>query len=284
MALCDACGMDNREKAKFCRGCARALVAPAEAPAAPAPPPGPVQVCATCQTANPLAATVCKSCRTSLVPDWVAPPAPVSTQGSSGGATKAVALIGLVLLVGVGGWWGLRDAGSSVAAPTEASSAVAHQAASLPSLTPTVSVTQATATTATQPSLSERENEQRARDERRRVAAEKKRQQAEREQVAAAERERLAQAQAQQLAERAAQQKAAQEAAARAQLALARAAPAAPPPPAVKTVEQTCASSSNFLAREVCRFQACRDASFAGDPVCVRHREIEAANRRAAAN
>ena len=281
MALCDACGMDNREKAKFCRGCARALVTPVDVPAAPVPAPGPVQVCAACQTANPLAATVCKSCRTSLVPDWVAPPVPVSTQAASGGSGKAVVLIGLVLVLGAGGWWGFRDAGSSGAAPSETLSAEAHQAASLPSVTPTAAITQTTSTTATQPSVTERE--QRARDERRRVAAEKKRQQAEREQAAADERERLALAQAQQRTERAAQQKAAQEAAARAQLALASATPAAPPPPA-KTVEQTCAGSSNFFSREVCRFQTCRDATFASDPVCIRHREMEAANRRAVTN
>ncbi|WP_291010802.1 hypothetical protein [Hydrogenophaga sp.] len=205
----------------------------------------------------------------------------MSTQGASGGATKAVVLIGLVLLVGAAGWWGLRDAGSSASASVEPTGVVASQSASLPSLTPTAAITQTESTTATQPSVTERE--QRAREERRRAAVEKRRQQAEREQAAADQRERLALAQTQQRAERAAQQKAAQEAAARAQPAQASTAPAVPPP-LVKTVEQTCASSGNFFAREVCRFQSCGEAAFFNDPVCIRFRQVEAANRRQPTN
>ena len=53
----------------------------------------------------------------------------------------------------------------------------------------------------------------------------------------------------------------------------------APVPAPAQTVEQTCADSSNFLSRDLCRVRACRNPAVAGDPVCVRFREMEAANR-----
>jgi hypothetical protein len=45
-------------------------------------------------------------------------------------------------------------------------------------------------------------------------------------------------------------------------------------------VDTVCASSSNFIAREVCRTRECRNPAFTNDPVCVRFRQVEAANRR----
>lgn len=291
MAVCEACGTDNRDKAKFCIGCARSLASSSETqvPAA-VHPTGPVQVCVTCQTANPLASTVCKSCRTSLVPDLAPPGAVVNAPRSGGSATRTVVLAGLVLLLGAGAWLGLGASGGGgwLAGPgadvTSSSNAAAVNSPPnvLPSLTSTVAISQATVTATVPASTTERE--QRAREERRLAALEKKRQQAAaKERAAAEERERLALAEERQRAERDAQQQAAQQAAARAQLAKASAPPPAPKP-VVASVEQTCASSGNFFSREVCRFQACRDAAFASDPVCVRHREMEAANRRAVAN
>lgn len=59
------------------------------------------------------------------------------------------------------------------------------------------------------------------------------------------------------------------------------AAPAATPAPSpAQTVDQSCADSSNFLSRDFCRVRACRNPAMAGDPVCVRFREMEAASRR----
>jgi type IV secretory pathway VirB10-like protein len=115
----------------------------------------------------------------------------------------------------------------------------------------------------------------------RQAAAKARREQAAGERAAAEEQARAAKVQEQQRADEASRQKAAAEAA-----QLARAARAAPPPPApvVKTVEQTCASSGNFLSREVCRLRSCSNAALASDPVCVRFREMEAANRQAVAN
>lgn len=44
-------------------------------------------------------------------------------------------------------------------------------------------------------------------------------------------------------------------------------------------VDQVCADRSNFFSRDLCRIQACANPAMAGDPVCVRFREMEAANR-----
>lgn len=58
------------------------------------------------------------------------------------------------------------------------------------------------------------------------------------------------------------------------------AAPVAPPQTPPPSVEQACAGSGNFLARDICRLKACGQPAAANDPVCVRYREMEAANRR----
>ena len=58
--------------------------------------------------------------------------------------------------------------------------------------------------------------------------------------------------------------------------------PAAPPP--AMAVDQTCAGSSNFIARDICRVKACSDAANSSDPVCIRFRQMEEANRREPSN
>jgi hypothetical protein len=58
--------------------------------------------------------------------------------------------------------------------------------------------------------------------------------------------------------------------------------PAAPPPS--MAVGQTCAGSSNFIARDLCRVKACSDAANTSDPVCIRFRQMEEANRREPSN
>lgn len=56
------------------------------------------------------------------------------------------------------------------------------------------------------------------------------------------------------------------------------------PPTPVNTVEAVCAGSSNFFTRDLCRLRECGKAPFAGDPTCVRFREMEEARRRDLAN
>ena len=50
------------------------------------------------------------------------------------------------------------------------------------------------------------------------------------------------------------------------------------------TVDERCADRSNFLSRDLCRIQACGNPALAADPVCVRFREMEAANRERLGN
>ncbi len=52
-----------------------------------------------------------------------------------------------------------------------------------------------------------------------------------------------------------------------------------PAPAPVASVDQRCAGSTNFIARDLCRIRACGNPALAGDPVCVRFREMEEANR-----
>lgn len=61
---------------------------------------------------------------------------------------------------------------------------------------------------------------------------------------------------------------------------VAEAAPAPVPAPRPRGVDEACADRGNFLSRDLCRIQACRNPALAGDPVCVRFREMEEANRR----
>ncbi|MGS5089934.1 hypothetical protein ACVC7V_25920 [Hydrogenophaga sp. A37] len=58
------------------------------------------------------------------------------------------------------------------------------------------------------------------------------------------------------------------------------AAPAAAPATAGATVDQVCAGSGNFLARDFCRIRECGKPSFASDPVCVRFRQMDEARRQ----
>ena len=62
----------------------------------------------------------------------------------------------------------------------------------------------------------------------------------------------------------------------------AAAAPAAAPASTGATVDQVCAGSGNFLARDFCRMRECGKPSFASDPVCVRFRQMDEARRQAA--
>lgn len=283
MLICQACGAENRDKARFCLGCAKALESPPEA-AKPAPPQGPQQICPACQTSNPLAATVCKSCRASLIIEPVAVVPPVSAVAASGSSSRTFAMVGLAFVVlAAGAWWlGFlgRPGDAAMAANTQDATAVnlaspagltTVAAASVPDAvtstagaTPTAVVAKASRSKQL-PGTSARETRkqrvERLRQER--TAA------IEAQQQAALEQQRAAQAK--QRADQIAAQRAAQEKLARVTVQV---------PVAARSVTQACANSGNFFAREVCKVKACDDAAFARDPVCVRFRETEAENRK----
>ncbi len=46
------------------------------------------------------------------------------------------------------------------------------------------------------------------------------------------------------------------------------------------SVDQLCAGSGNFLARDLCRIRECGKPSLASDPVCVRFRQMDEARRQ----
>lgn len=296
MVICEACGTENRDKARFCIGCAKALVplvdaakaAPVAAAAAPAARR--MQACPVCQAANPLAATVCQSCRASLVPDLGRPLRAARRPAPRGMAFKAAGALALVL-VAVAAWWvgGSDGAGHW---PGVDGAAVASRSA-LPDVQPVglavaVSATAAPlpAPPATEPATPlERSAEEKAAAEaaraQRTAATQARREQVARERAAAAEAQtRANRLLEQQRADEAARQQAAAEVAERARAAAA----ATPPALVVNTVEQTCAGSGNFFSREVCRIRACQAPAFVNDPVCVRFREMEEANRRPVTN
>ena len=52
----------------------------------------------------------------------------------------------------------------------------------------------------------------------------------------------------------------------------------------VFSVEQACANTSNFIARDLCRIDACRAAGNARDPICVWYRRLEEGRRNRLAN
>ena len=194
-------------------------------------------------------------------------------------------------LVGLSAWWfGVKGADSSPAlasAVTEMQSAVPLPQAAQPVSPAALSITAAASSPSTiviatdaETSAREKAANEDARIKRQ-AAAKARREQAARERAAAEEQARAAEVLAQQRADEALRQKAAAEAA---QLARATRPPPAPPAPVVKTVEQTCASSGNFFSREACRLRSCASVAFATDPVCVRFREVEEANRRAITN
>lgn len=61
-------------------------------------------------------------------------------------------------------------------------------------------------------------------------------------------------------------------------------APVAAPVATPTTVDQQCAASSNVFARDLCRLRECARPGRGNDPVCVRFRQMEEARRQEAEN
>ncbi len=253
--VCAACGAENRDKARYCRGCAQPLVplAPGAVPTAAAP------------ERRSRSRTRRKAADRAAVPWWKHP--------AAGWSVAAALAVG-----GLGAWWGLPGAQvPAAAAPTAPVSVSAPALTALPTWPPTAPVPSAaieSTVTAEQPVP-----------------------------VPAAASAPLAgetvRATAAPLANRAPRTPkpraepspptAPAEAPAASRQPPNPASPAETAPPAAPaartpTVDERCADRSNFLSRDLCRIQACGNPALAADPVCVRFREMEAANRERLGN
>lgn len=246
--VCTACGTENRDKARYCRGCARPLV-PLSSPAATAE--------AAADVAHPHQQTRRSRSRARHV-------ARQRRNAIRWGLGAVVLVAGLVI-------WRLWPGGSTVEMATAAAppQAPAQRAAPMPAppapastpvtlITSTVAVTR---TTTTAPPTSGPP-----------VAANKGG-------VAPRARPVPAHAGAAPVSPAPPPAPARSEPASNAPAAAPAPAPAAAAPWA-RSVDESCADRSNFLTRDICRIQACGNPAMAGDPVCVRFREMEAANRR----
>lgn len=280
--VCPSCGKENRDQARFCRGCARPLDRPGGDAGSDV-------------VARERASRALRRARRRKRSGQRAEQQPAWWRWA-GAMTAGV----LVLAIG---WW--LGAHQSTPAPVQAAPLAGAPVAS-PSATPTAG-TAAPATapqTATEPvgadAASPNTPEAAAAVDRLRHSVELLEQQ-DRERAAAQEQQRQKLALEQKRLEDARRRAGATPAVAAsthsgasepapvAAPAPAESAPvaaaAAPPPPAtrsVASVDQACAGSDNVFARDFCRIRECGKAVFANDPVCVRFRQMDEARRREA--
>lgn len=278
--VCPSCGKENRDQARFCRGCARPLDRPGGDAASDE---------VARERANRALRRVRRRKRSGERPErpsWLR---------WAGAITAGV-------LVLAAGWW--LGAHQSTPAPVQAAPLAGAPVAS-PSATPTAG-TAAPATapqTAAEPvgsdAASPNTPEAAAAVDRLRHSVELLEQQdRERAAAQAAQRQKLAleqkrQEDARRRAEATSAAAPSAHAAAPETPAVATSAPAAPAPVAAAAaapsatrpaagVDQLCADSGNVLARDFCRIRECGKAVFANDPVCVRFRQMDEARRREA--
>ena len=264
MAVCAACGAENRDKAKFCKGCAQALVPLAAAVPAPAPAPASRGLaCPACHALNRRSATVCKSCEASLSPSL---PGTAASTGVVLARRRWGWIIGPALLVAIGAAWWVQaqhpaapyvPVGAPVVAQPEPTAGPRVQVTITAAL-PVPAVAEALLPSEVPPRpVPVKKEPKSAKASNPRGTA-----QAERQSPPATPQPEPAATQADGLPR-----------------------PSAPGesdrlPAATASVDQQCADRSNFIARDICRIRACNDAARAADPVCVRFRQMEEANRQ----
>ncbi len=274
--VCPSCGKENRDQARFCRGCAR----PLDLPGGDA---------ASDEVARERANRALRRARRRKRSGQRAEQQPAWWRWA-GAMTAGV----LVLAIG---WW--LGAHQSAPAPVQAAP-LAAVPATLPSAAPPATAQPAAAEpagaeAATSPSTPEaaaavdrlrHSVELLEQQDRERAAA-----QAQQRQKLALEQKRLDDARRRTEAASAAAAGAHPAAPETAPVAVATPAPSAPVAAAAATapaarpaagVDQVCAGSDNVFARDFCRIRECGKAVFANDPVCVRFRQMDEARRREA--
>ena len=275
--VCPSCGKENRDQARFCRGCAR----PLDLPGGDA---------ASDEVARERANRALRRARRRKRSGQRAEQQPAWWRWA-GAMTAGV----LVLAIG---WW--LGAHQSAPAPVQAAP-LAAVPATLPSAAPPATAQPAAAEpagaeAATSPSTPEAAA---AVDRLRHSVELLEQQDRERAAAQAAQRQKLALEQKRlEDARRRTETTAAVAASAHsaapepappvavaAPAASAPVAAAAAPPSAARPaagVDQLCAGSDNVFARDFCRIRECGKAVFANDPVCVRFRQMDEARRREA--
>lgn len=269
--VCPSCGVENRDKARFCLGCAAALDRAAETP----------------EPAR-------RSRRRRAAP--AAPPMAGHEAPVGGGALKAGGLAALVLAAALAGWWLLGRSPATVApqvppalTPTATQPLLADVLPVAASPAPVASETVAPAPSPAAVSATERllesVEEVAQRDRAHQLELDQQRAKLARELQRAEDARRRAEAPhlprpVTAESTHAGVAPAPAPAPTPAPVAAAAAAPAAAPASTGATVDQVCAGSGNFLARDFCRIRECGKPSFASDPVCVRFRQMDEARRQ----
>lgn len=260
--VCPLCGAENRDKARFCRGCAHALDQPAEGASVETPEDRALR------RARRRRALKRKEPR----PAW---------------SRWALALMVGGLALGVGWWLGAHQKApaQALAAPTPGTPAAPAPLAAAGSLNAPSPAPQAASPAPAEAAVERlRESVQRLEQEDRL-----------REAALAQQRQKLPEPWRHEEARRHTDALSAEAAQAAEQVPAPQKAPeapavaaAAPVGPAAgnrtvgASVDQLCADSGNVFARDFCRIRECGKAAFASDPVCVRFRQMDEARRREA--
>ena len=272
MALvCPSCGAENRDKARFCRGCARPLERPGEADPSADP-----------RERRPGAAERARRRRRA---------AAARAASSPSRSRWTAAIVGAVLALGVGWWLGARQqspapAQAAARPAVSAPAAAGGPAAANAPLQPLTAVPAASPVEPPVGGSANAEPESAAAVDRLRQSVEMLERQ-DRARAAVLEQQRLKAAQEKQRADEARRRTDALAAASPASatpaaVAQANAPAAAPAPTAAPSVDQLCAGSSNVFARDFCRMRECGKPGYASDPVCVRFRQMEETRRQEA--
>ena len=288
MERCETCGTENREGAKFCRGCARALQPiPSDAVAADSHSNRALR-CGICKAIHSRGALACAACGNPLgaLQPLAATEAEVKEATAQTG--RWLGLSAFLVAATAVGFWFLAPSGpaepreGAATAPLSNMPAVEHPVPANPE--PVEAAAPVAAALGAEEKAHfeelvkrEAERAEKARQTVARLAAQEKAAQVARAARAVAERQR---------AEAARQAVAAPEAVVRAGVPQSpgEAVAAAPAMPPKLSVEQACANTSNFIARDLCRIDACRAAGNARDPICVWYRRLEEERRNRLAN
>ena len=286
MERCETCGTENREGAKFCRGCARALL-PISPEVADTYSNRALR-CGVCKAIYSRGASECAACGNPL--GALQPLAtPVSEATAAAAKTGRWRYLFAVLVTATAvGFWLLSAPRPAESRDDAAAIPLARMPAVEHSVPANAEPVEAAAPVAAALGAEERahfedlvkreaERAEKARLNVVRLVAQEKAAQKARADRITAERQR---------AEAGRQAVVSPEDVARAGVpqspseAVATDPAIAPKP----SVEQACASASNFIARDLCRVEACRAVDNARDPICLWYRQLEKDRRDRLAN